>query len=37
MKDHIVVIGAGKFGSYLATSISKLGSDVVLIDKNPEA
>ena len=36
MKDHIVVIGAGKFGSYLATSISTLGSDVVLIDKNPE-
>lgn len=37
MRDHIVIVGAGKFGSYLANSLSTKGRDVVIIDKNQEA
>ena len=37
MRGHIIVIGAGKFGSYLASSLSARGQDVILIDKNKEA
>ncbi len=37
MRDHIVIIGCGKFGSYLASKLSADGEDVVLIDKKQEA
>ncbi len=37
MKDHIIVVGAGKFGSYLASNLSARGQDVFIIDKNKDA
>jgi Trk K+ transport system NAD-binding subunit len=37
MKDHIIVVGAGKFGSYLASNLSARGQDVFIIDKSKEA
>ena len=37
MRDHIVIIGAGKFGSYLASKLSADGQDVVLIDKDEKS
>ncbi len=37
MRGHIVVVGAGKFGSYLASALSARGQDVILIDKDKDA
>ena len=37
MRGHVIVIGAGKFGSYLASSLSARGQDVILIDKDKDA
>ena len=34
MKDHIIVVGAGKFGSYLASNLSARGQDVFIIDES---
>ena len=33
----VVIAGCGSFGSYLANTLSKTGSSVVVVDNNPEA
>lgn len=33
----VVIAGCGGFGSYLANTLSKSGSSVVVVDNNPEA
>ncbi len=35
MAQRIFIIGAGRFGTYLASRLSEFGSEVVLADKNP--
>jgi trk system potassium uptake protein len=34
---HVVIAGCGRVGSELATSLERLGHDIVVIDKNPKA
>ena len=34
---YIVIIGCGRLGAILATSLSQQGHEVVVIDKNPSA
>ena len=36
MKKSIAVLGMGRFGINLATSLYDMGSDVMVADKNPE-
>lgn len=33
----VVIFGAGRFGSSIASTLTKLGNEVLIIDKNPEA
>lgn len=36
-KQYVVIIGCGRFGSYLADRYSRQGSSVVVIDPDPES
>jgi trk system potassium uptake protein TrkA len=33
----VIIAGCGRFGSYLANTLSKTGTSVVIVDNNPEA
>lgn len=36
MRKQYVIFGAGKFGRSIAVTLQELGSEVILVDKNPE-
>jgi trk system potassium uptake protein TrkA len=36
-KRYVVIVGCGRFGSFLANHYSKAGSSVVVIDRDPES
>jgi trk system potassium uptake protein TrkA len=36
-RQYVVIVGCGRFGSYLANRYSRAGSSVVVIDPNPDS
>jgi trk system potassium uptake protein TrkA len=36
-RQYVVIVGCGRFGSYLANRYSKTGSSVVVVDPDPES